>query len=148
MSRQTRLALLILTAVSGAIGSIGYQATHADSWRAAIAGAAKGAQDRIRTLSRELEALGAADSVRAAEAAAWLAILPGDTLRVGAAVTLEVTDLRGAAYAASWTSSDPTVLAVDAAGRVEALRPGTATVTAETRAGRLLRRTLAVADAE
>jgi hypothetical protein len=144
MSRNTRVAVLVLVALSGAIGSIGYQATHAGSVRQAIAGAAKGAQDRIRTLVQGLEQLAADDSARAADAAAWLLILPPDTLPQYRATTLDVTDRYGQSYAAAWRSSDPAVLAVDAEGRAEARAPGTATLTAETRDGRRLRATIVV----
>lgn len=66
------------------------------------------------------------------------------TMRAGEALTVKTTLPSGTASAITWTSSDPNVAAVDAAGTVVAISPGTVTLTAKTYNGKSATCTLTV----
>ena len=92
-------------------------------------------------ISAERAAVSAVATARVAQVAASLDVLPAtDTLAVGdtLALTAAAADANGhpipasAAPAFEWTSTDPGVVAVDAAGLAAALASGTASVAART----------------
>lgn len=62
-----------------------------------------------------------------------LAAVP--TLKVGATVSLKATGLASNDAVARWTSSDASVVRVDATGKITAVKPGNATVTVWTERG-------------